>query len=160
MILLSLVRWAQTLVIAKVIAGVYNSLVGLQEVRYSDGVRSEKYICWTRKQMRYMLGDHGYSYVVGSSPPNRPGQFPRRVHNRGASCPAAPANCSQVTALYNPQDNPHTIEGALVLVSPPAAVSLLNRRRMLNPLGQYRWHWRRVLLGCSVAESAAAVAAA
>ena len=94
-------------------------------MRYSNGVRSEKYICWTRKQMRYMLGDHGYSYVVGSSPPNRPGQFPKRVHNRGASCPAPPANCSQVTALYNPQDNPHTIEGALVLVSPPAAAVLL-----------------------------------
>ena len=107
---------------ASVMTGAHTSSGHLQEVRYSDGVRSEKYICWTRKQMRYMLGDHGYSYVVGSSPPNRPGQFPRRVHNRGASCPAAPANCSQVTALYNPQDNPHTIEGALVLVSPPAAV--------------------------------------
>ena len=95
-------------------------------MRYSNAVRSEKYICWTRKQMRYMLGDHGYSYVVGSNPPNRPGQFPRRVHNRGASCPAAPANCSEVTALYNPQDNPHTIEGALVLVSLSVAVFSLS----------------------------------
>ncbi len=89
----------------------------VQEVKYNSGVRSEKYICWTRKQMRYMLGDHGYSYVVGNSPPNKPGQFPKRVHDRGASCPAPPANCSQVTALYNPQDNPNTISGSLVLVS-------------------------------------------
>lgn len=87
-------------------------------MKYNSGVRSEKYICWTRKQMRYMLGDHGYSYVVGSSPPSKPGQFPRRVHNRGASCPAPPANCSQVTALFAPQDNPNTIEGALVMVRP------------------------------------------
>ncbi len=94
----------------------------MQEVKYNSGVRSEKYICWTRKQMRYMLGDHGYSYVVGSSPPNRPGQFPRRVHNRGASCPSPPANCSEVTALYTPQDNPHTIEGALVMVSLSSAL--------------------------------------
>ena len=91
----------------------------VQEVKYSSGVRSEKYICWTRKQMRYMLGDHGYSYVVGNNPPNKPGQFPKRVHDRGASCPAPPANCSQVTALYNPQDNPNTITGGLVLVSTP-----------------------------------------
>ena len=92
-------------------------LLPVQEVKYNSGVRSEKYICWTRKQMRYMLGDHGYSYVVGNSPPNKPGQFPKRVHDRGASCPAPPANCSQVTALYNPQDNPNTISGGLVLVS-------------------------------------------
>ena len=88
----------------------------VQEVRYNNGVKSEKYICWTRKQMRYMLGDHGYSYVVGNNPPSKPGQFPKRVHNRAASCPSPPANCSQVTALFNPQDNPHTIDGALVLV--------------------------------------------
>ena len=87
-----------------------------QVVRYNDGTRSQKYICWTRKQMRYMLGDHGYSYVVGNDPPKKPGQFPKRVHNRAASCPAPPANCSQVTALYNPQDNPNTISGGLVLV--------------------------------------------
>ena len=74
-------------------------------------MRSQKYICWTRKQMRYMLGDHGFSYVVGF---NR--KFPLRPHDRGASCPSAPANCTQVTALYNPQPNPHTLNGALVQV--------------------------------------------
>ena len=84
-----------------------------QVAKYSDGMRSQKYICWTRKQMRYMLGDHGFSYVVGFNQ-----KFPLRPADRGASCPRAPANCTQVTALYNPQPNPHTLYGALVQAGP------------------------------------------
>lgn len=83
----------------------------MQVVKYNSGLRSQKYICWTRKQMRYMLGDHGFSYVVGFGK-----KYPQRAHDRGASCPSAPANCTAVTALYNPQPNPHTLTGALVLV--------------------------------------------
>jgi hypothetical protein len=56
-----------------------------------------------------MLGDHGFSYVVGFNQ-----KFPLRPADRGASCPGPPANCTQVTALYNPQPNPHTLYGALV----------------------------------------------
>jgi hypothetical protein len=65
-----------------------------QVVRYNDGTRSQKYICWTRKQMRYMLGDHGFSYVTGFGK-----KFPMHVHDRGASCPAPPANCTQVRCM-------------------------------------------------------------
>ena len=77
-------------------------------------MRSQKYICWTRKQMRYMLGDHGFSYVVGFSPPNKPGQFPLRVARpRAPAAPSAPANCSAGhPRCTTPRTNPHTISTA------------------------------------------------
>ncbi|BDA49652.1 probable endoglucanase A [Coccomyxa sp. Obi] len=81
-------------------------------VKYNDGLKSQKYICWTRKQMRYILGDHGVSYVTGF--PAKKGS-PTRVYDRGASCPSPPQNCSAITALYNPAPNPHTLSGALVM---------------------------------------------
>lgn len=84
-----------------------------QVVKYNDGLKSQKYICWTRKQMRYLLGDHGISYITGL--PAKKGT-PTRVYDRGASCPSPPQNCSAITALYSPNPNPHTLTGALVLV--------------------------------------------
>lgn len=92
---------------------VYLLSVYAQVVKYSDGLKSQKYICWTRKQMRYILGDHGVSYVTGF--PAKKGS-PSRVYDRGASCPSPPQNCSAITALYNPAPNPHTLSGALVMV--------------------------------------------
>lgn len=80
--------------------------------RYNDGSKSQKYICFARKQSRYMLGDKtGASYVVGIGP-----NFPQRPANRGASCPAPPENCTTVNGLYNPAPNPHVLTGALVMV--------------------------------------------
>ena len=80
--------------------------------RYNDGSKSQKYICFARKQSRYMLGDKtGASYVVGFGP-----NFPQRPANRGASCPAPPENCTTVNGLYNPAPNPHVLTGALVMV--------------------------------------------
>lgn len=86
-----------------------------QTVKYNDGLKSQKYICWTRKQMRYVLGDHGVSYVTGL---NAKMGSPQRVYDRGASCPSPPQNCSAITALYNPTPNPHVLTGALVMVRP------------------------------------------
>ncbi|KAK9904260.1 hypothetical protein WJX75_007984 [Coccomyxa subellipsoidea] len=83
-----------------------------ETVKYNDGLKSQKYICWTRKQMRYVLGDHGVSYVTGL---NAKMGSPQRVYDRGASCPSPPQNCSAITALYNPTPNPHVLTGALVM---------------------------------------------
>lgn len=83
-----------------------------QVTRYIDGSKSQKYICFARKQSRYMLGDKtGASYVVGFGP-----NFPQRPANRGASCPAPPETCTTVNGLYNPAPNPHVLTGALVMV--------------------------------------------
>ncbi|KAK9826822.1 hypothetical protein WJX81_004238 [Elliptochloris bilobata] len=79
--------------------------------RYNDGSKSQKYICFARKQSRYMLGDKtGASYVVGFGP-----HFPQRPADRGASCPAQPENCTTVNGLYNPAPNPRVLTGALVM---------------------------------------------
>jgi endoglucanase len=45
--------------------------------------------CFSHKQMGYILGDGGRSYVVGygTNPPCRP-------HHRAASCPDRPAPCT------------------------------------------------------------------
>ena len=62
-----------------------------------------------------MLGDKtGASYVVGFGP-----HFPQRPADRGASCPAAPTNCTTVNGLYNPAPNPRVLTGALVMVRAP-----------------------------------------
>jgi len=87
-----------------------------QAPRYNDGSKSQKYICFARKQSRYMLGDKtGASYVVGFGP-----HYPQRPSDRGASCPAPPENCTTVNGLYNPAPNPRVLTGALVMVRAPA----------------------------------------
>lgn len=59
-----------------------------------------------------MLGGNtlaGRSFVggFGHAPPNR-------IHDYGASCQNAPAPCTYLQALYNPNANPHVLYGAMV----------------------------------------------
>ena len=60
-------------------------------------------------QARYILGDATHSFIpgFGKDPPTH-------VQNQAASCPAAPASCSAVNGLLNPDPNPRTLYGALV----------------------------------------------
>ena len=82
-----------------------------------DAHRSQRYICWTREQMRYLLGDAGYSYVVGFwAGTSKQPKYPQRPADAAASCPSLPENCTAVNSLYNPAPNPHILEGALVQV--------------------------------------------
>ncbi len=85
----------------------------VQEVKkYHDAPKSQRYICWTRKQMRYMLGDKKPSLVVGvgTHPPTRPAE-------RSSSCPSHHnETCNALVGLYNPNPNPQTLRGALVMV--------------------------------------------
>jgi hypothetical protein len=73
---------------------------------YSDKYLSQRYICWSRTQMRYILGDHGMSFVVGFG-----GKYPKHVYDRPSACGS---NCTAVNSLYNPNPNPHVLNGALV----------------------------------------------
>ena len=61
--------------------------------------------------MRYILGDHGLSYVVGFG-----SKYPKHINDRGAACKEN-QNCTAVNSLYNPQTNPNVINGALAYVS-------------------------------------------
>ncbi len=71
--------------------------------------REQVYACFARKQMRYILGDGGRSYVVGVGA----GQTPCQVHHRAASCGPLNVPCDCL-AYNNPGCNPNTIYGALV----------------------------------------------
>jgi endoglucanase len=82
---------------------------------YNDAARSQRYVCWTRKQMRYILGDHSPSLVTGLG--SRP---PTRVSDRAASCPKDKATkCTAVNGLYTPAANPHILKGALISAPKP-----------------------------------------
>lgn len=64
--------------------------------------------CFAHKQIRYILGASGRSYVVGygNNPPMRP-------HHRASSCPYIPALCDW-TVFDSKQPNPGVLYGALV----------------------------------------------
>ncbi|KAJ9588696.1 hypothetical protein L9F63_018010, partial [Diploptera punctata] len=72
------------------------------------GISSSEYRSFAEKQIGYMLGDGGRSYVVGYG--NNP---PSHEHHRSSSCPDAPATCDWNT--FNlASENPHVLYGALV----------------------------------------------
>lgn len=78
--------------------------------KYSHAVKAQRYTCWTRKQMRYVLGDHAASRIVGVGP-----RYPLRAADRAASCPKdKKQNCTALNALFTPKANPHVLKGALI----------------------------------------------
>jgi endoglucanase len=54
--------------------------------------KRDRYTCFARSQMRYLLGDGGRSLMVGFGK-----KWPQSVQNRAASCP--PSNCTRVCSL-------------------------------------------------------------
>lgn len=58
--------------------------------KYHHALKAQRYTCWTRKQLRYVLGDHSPSLVagVGKRPPTRPPTAARRA--RRIARPTAP----------------------------------------------------------------------
>jgi len=70
----------------------------------SLGVNSDKYLNFVKKQIGYILGDTGRSFVVGygTNPPTH-------CHHRGASC--TPSGCCDPNC-WDP--NPNVLTGALV----------------------------------------------
>jgi endoglucanase len=72
------------------------------------GVKAEENRAFGKKQIDYLLGDGGHSFVVGvgQNPPQRP-------HHRASSCPNEPEKCDW-QAFNNAGPNPQTLTGALV----------------------------------------------
>ena len=72
------------------------------------GLKPTEYRGFARKQIHYMLGDSGRSFVVGfgTNPPQRP-------HHRSSSCPLAPSPCNW-SNKDAPGPNPQVLHGALV----------------------------------------------
>ena len=71
--------------------------------------KRDRYTCFARAQMRYVLGDGGRSLMAGWG--KRP---PQRVQSRMAACPKAPAPCDKVRNLYGPGPNPNVLTGAII----------------------------------------------
>ncbi|XP_070574806.1 endoglucanase E-4-like [Ptychodera flava] len=71
-------------------------------------ISTDAYRQFAIRQIHYMLGDTGRSYVVGfgENPPQRP-------HHRSSSCNDAPAPCNW-SDHRKPEPNPHILYGALV----------------------------------------------
>ena len=77
-------------------------------VAADQGLNPSSYREFARKQIHYMLGDSGRSFVVGfgNNPPQRP-------HHRSSSCPLAPEPCGWDN-LNSAGPNPQVLYGALV----------------------------------------------
>jgi hypothetical protein len=74
----------------------------------SAGINTAAYNAFAKKQIDYMLGDAGRSYVVGfgNNPPQRP-------HHAASSCSSPPARCDW-DDFSKPGPNAHVLTGALV----------------------------------------------
>lgn len=77
-------------------------------VAADQGIKPTQFREFARRQIHYMLGDSGRSFVVGfgNNPPERP-------HHRSSSCPLFQAPCTWDN-FNNPGPNPQTLYGALV----------------------------------------------
>ncbi|CAG0886957.1 unnamed protein product [Darwinula stevensoni] len=75
-------------------------------------INQATYRNFAKQQIGYMLGDTGYSYVIGFGK-----NYPRRPHHTSSSCPTVQAcgGCQCNWSYYSsPSPNPNLLEGALV----------------------------------------------
>ena len=63
--------------------------------------QSNRYLCWSQSQMRYMMGNLETSFMVGFAP--RGASYPQHSQDRAASCPNEPSACNFINGLYNPK---------------------------------------------------------
>nr|XP_039250864.1 uncharacterized protein LOC120328443 isoform X2 [Styela clava] len=70
------------------------------------GINSEQYRLFALKQIGYILGSTGRSYVVGFGE-----NSPTKYFHEGSYCPSPPAPCPAFSANF---DNAHVLYGALV----------------------------------------------
>ncbi len=77
--------------------------------RVPSDPRAQQYRSWVSQQVDYVLGsDGGYSYLVGFGD-----EYPRHVHNRGASCHGPTGPCGY-DHFDSPDPNPNDLIGAMV----------------------------------------------
>ena len=77
-------------------------------VAADQGLKRTAYRNFAKKQINYMLGDSGRSFVVGFGK-----NSPRRPHHSSSSCPSAPQPCGWDN--FNADIlNAHVLKGALV----------------------------------------------
>nr|CAD7428643.1 unnamed protein product [Timema monikensis] len=72
------------------------------------GINADTYRAEAKKQIDYILGDGGRSYVIGYGD-----NYPTHAHHRSSSCPDAPATCDWNT-YSGTQPNVHVLYGGMV----------------------------------------------
>ncbi|XP_022200004.1 endoglucanase E-4 [Nilaparvata lugens] len=72
------------------------------------GIEQEKYRDFAKKQIDYILGDSGRSFVIGFGE-----NYPKKPFHAGSSCPIKPVKCGW-EAYNSTKDNPQVLHGALV----------------------------------------------
>ncbi|KAF4522777.1 hypothetical protein B566_EDAN013112 [Ephemera danica] len=99
-----------------------------ETLRNYGASRNNRYIRFGIKQVHYILGDSGRSFVVGfgKNPPTRP------LHC-ASSCPSSPARCG-FEQLNSSSANPHLLLGALV-EGPDAEDRYVDARDKDNAVG-------------------------
>lgn len=73
-----------------------------------NGLKPKVYRTFAKKQIHYMLGGSGQSFLVGFGK-----SYPQRPHHASSSCPSKPSPCSW-DDNRNPGPNPQILKGALV----------------------------------------------
>ncbi|CAF4058933.1 unnamed protein product [Adineta steineri] len=72
------------------------------------GINTQEYVDFASRQINYILGDSGRSYLIGFGE-----NYPQRPHHRSSSCPSRPASCDW-NSYNSPSPNPQVLIGALV----------------------------------------------
>jgi len=73
------------------------------------GIKTDEYREYATKQIGYMLGDNGRSFLVGFGD-----NYPKQPHHKAAACDSIPAECTWDTFNDVSNPNPHELLGALV----------------------------------------------
>ncbi|KAF4527170.1 hypothetical protein B566_EDAN006095 [Ephemera danica] len=79
-----------------------------EHLRLSGGAKTNPYLEFALRQVHYILGDTGRSFMIGFGR-----DYPRKPHHSASSCPDKPARCGW-DQLNSPANNPHTLIGAIV----------------------------------------------
>lgn len=90
-------------------AALLSLIYGQLHSKYVPVAKRDRYTCFARAQMRYVLGDGGRSLMVGWG--KRP---PIRAQSKIAACPKGGGPCDKVRHLFGPGANPNVMLGAIV----------------------------------------------
>ncbi|CAL1529412.1 unnamed protein product [Lymnaea stagnalis] len=90
-------------------SNLYSADISLLALMAADaGIHPAEYKHWSMCQVHYILGDTGFSYVVGFGD-----KYPLRAQHKASSCPISPAPCGELMKVSS-LPNVHILYGALV----------------------------------------------
>ena len=88
---------------------IHNEVILYSYQAANAGIKTDEYREYATKQIGYMLGDNGRSFLVGFGD-----NYPKQPHHKAAACDSIPAECTWDTFNDVSNPNPHELLGALV----------------------------------------------